>query len=156
MTITLNTLSGSLLISISFNLFLRVCLVLSFGTYSFVSSFCLTFCVCFYMLHRSATSPGLERVALCRRYPVGPSSMVSLGYQGQMLQECPLCGLHVSSCCGSAALAEGVLVCKAGPHCGWLQGPVATVVGALVCGADPWGRSHFGGTLVLAKGVPQV
>ena len=53
-------------------------LVLLFGTFSFVSSFFLTFCVCFYLLGRSATFPGLERVALCTGCPVRPSSAVPL------------------------------------------------------------------------------
>lgn len=66
MTITLNPLSGKLLISFSlgFSLFL--------GFFLFclecisVSSFCLTFCVCFYELAERPNSPGIERVALCR------------------------------------------------------------------------------------------
>ena len=53
-------------------LFLRLCLILFFGTYSVVSSFTLTFCVCFYVLGGSPMSPGLEGVALCRRFLVGP------------------------------------------------------------------------------------
>lgn len=33
-------------------------------------------------------SPGLEKVALCKRCPVGPS-----GHQNEVLQRCSLCGL---------------------------------------------------------------
>ena len=36
--------------------FLGICLLLWFGTYSFVSSFCLTLCVCLYVLGKTATS----------------------------------------------------------------------------------------------------
>ena len=41
------------------------CLILSFGTYSSVSSFCLTLCVCFHALGKTATPPRLEGVTLC-------------------------------------------------------------------------------------------
>ena len=37
----------------------EVCLVLSLGTYFFISSFCLALCVCFYVLGKTATSLGL-------------------------------------------------------------------------------------------------
>ena len=45
---------------------------------SFVSSFCLSPCVCFCVLGRSAMSPGLDRLALCSRHPRGPSGTDSL------------------------------------------------------------------------------
>ena len=70
MTISLNTLSGKLLISISlvfFFFFLEFYLVLSFVTYSSVSSFCLTFCVCFYESGKATTSC-IEGMALCRSF----------------------------------------------------------------------------------------
>ena len=66
MTVTLNSLSDELLISVSFSslFFLRLFLVLLFGKYSLVFSFCLTLCVCFCLLCVSSISPDLERVAL--------------------------------------------------------------------------------------------
>lgn len=50
--------------------FPRIYLVLLFRTYSFVSSFCLTFCVCFYVIRGKATSSCLEGVALHRRWTI--------------------------------------------------------------------------------------
>lgn len=48
-------------------LFLRFCLILSFGIYFSTSSFCLTLCVCFYVLGMLATSPGLEGRGLTQK-----------------------------------------------------------------------------------------
>ena len=49
--------------------------------YFFVSSFWLSFCARFCVLEISSTSPGLQRVALCRRCPVGPSGTVLSGHR---------------------------------------------------------------------------
>lgn len=63
MTITYNSLSGILLIFVSFNDFSEV---LFFRLEHIpVSSFCLTFSVYFYVLGRTATSPNIEGVASC-------------------------------------------------------------------------------------------
>ena len=78
MTIILNFLSGQLLISISLSFFPEVCLALSLGRYSFVSSLCLTLCLCLYILGISAIFPGLERVALCRSCPMGSNCSIPL------------------------------------------------------------------------------
>lgn len=43
-----------------------------------VSSFSMTPCICFYLFGRSATSPNVDKGALCRRCPVEPSGAVSL------------------------------------------------------------------------------
>lgn len=77
MTMTLNSFSRRLLISILFSFFIfpqRIALVLSFRTYIFVS-FCLILCVWSYILHTSAISLSLESVALSRWYPLGPNSI---------------------------------------------------------------------------------
>ena len=103
MTITLNSYVEDCLSPFCLALFLRFCFILSFGTYSFISSFFLTLCVCFYVLGRSAISPCLERVALCRRYPLGFSSMVSLEYSRSILCVGCVC-LLVVAYCGRAAL----------------------------------------------------
>ena len=63
--------------------FLKFCLVLLFGRYSFVSSFCLILCVCVYVLVLSSISPSLERVSLCRWCPVGPNGTVPAGHQSR-------------------------------------------------------------------------
>ena len=134
MGITLNTLPGWLLMSISLVLFLKFCLVLSFGAYS-----CLLICFC--VLGRLATSCGLEEVALCRRFPVGPRRAIPASHQSQgcflrglhmplLLYGCHSCCSHASgrgqaSClCGLATAAAHSLVGKAGP----------SVAG---CGAQP-------------------
>ena len=48
-----------------------------FSTYFFVSSFLQPFCVCLYVLSRAVTSPGLGRMALSSRCPVGYSGTAS-------------------------------------------------------------------------------
>ena len=64
MTITLNSLSGKLLIPVSLQFFfLKFYLALSFGT------FCFLFCICFYELGVTPSCLGLERMALCRSIP---------------------------------------------------------------------------------------
>lgn len=68
-TITLKSLLGRLGISISCSSSSEACIVLSFVTYSTVSSFCLTFCILFYELGRIITFSSLKVVALCRNIP---------------------------------------------------------------------------------------
>lgn len=64
------TLSGKWLISISSRIFFFWWdyVVLSFGTYSFVSSFCFILCACFYALGKSFIFPIFEKVVLCWRW----------------------------------------------------------------------------------------
>ena len=58
-----------MIISVSSRSFSDIlCLVLWFGTYPSVSSFCLPLCVCFHILVKATTSPSLERVALYRKW----------------------------------------------------------------------------------------
>ena len=79
-------------------IFLRFYLVILFGTYSFVFSFCLTLYVCLYLLSGLTASPSLERMALYRCL-IGISSRVLPGYKRQVAQDCPLWELHMSSHC---------------------------------------------------------
>lgn len=46
--------------------------------------------LCLYLLSGLATSPGLERVALYRRHPMGINSRVLPGCKRQVAQDCPL------------------------------------------------------------------
>lgn len=89
--ITLNFLSGGSVI--------RLFLVLSFGAYSSipVSSFCLTLCVCFYLLGKLVPSPCLEGVPFFRRYPVELRNNIPLSHLHQELRVkgVPLYELHV-------------------------------------------------------------
>ena len=67
MTITLNSLSGILFISASFSSFAAILSCFFFHlrqTYFSISSFCLTLCVCFYVLGKSATPPAFESSGL--------------------------------------------------------------------------------------------
>ena len=77
-------------------IFLGFYLVILFGTYSFVFSFCLAVYVCLYLLSGLTTSPSLERMALYR-CPIGISSRVLPGGKRQVAQDCPLWELHMSS-----------------------------------------------------------
>ena len=51
-------------------------------------SFCLLLCAYFNVLCRSAMSPNLGNLALCKRCLKGPSSMLASCLPCQMLQEC--------------------------------------------------------------------
>lgn len=127
-TITLNSLSGKCLISISFS---SLSEVLSFSfmqksrRYSFISSLCLNLYVSFYVLGIIATSPRFERTVLCTRCPVELSGTVPSGHQSQVLLGYLLCGSHVSSSCDWAVMGAG----------------------SLMCGLTPWIRSCSGGVL---------
>lgn len=96
MTIILNYLSGQLFISVSFSSFSEFCLV-SFGTYTFFSSFGLNLCVCFYVLGGSAVSPGLEGVALCRKLPEEHKRAIPSGHRARHLRGIPGMGPVYSS-----------------------------------------------------------
>ena len=71
--------------------FLEFCLVLSFATFLCCCCCCCCFiwlplCVCFYVLCRASTSPGLGRVALCSRCPIGLSGTGLSGAASQVTQ----------------------------------------------------------------------
>ena len=72
------------------------------------------------VLDISSMSPGLEGVALCRPCLLWPSSVVCLGQQSHVPQDCRPCELCVSSCSDWTVLAG-----KADPRCSrpwaWLQ-----------------------------------
>ena len=115
-------------------------LILLFGMYFFVSLFCLTLCL--YVLCISTMYPSLERVVLvetvlCRAMIKSP---LHQGY--------PLCGLHLSSCCGWAAIATGMLLIGVGIQASWLQGPAASTICMLVCQASPLELQPLGGISV--------
>lgn len=92
-------------------LFLRFCLVLFFGTYSFVSLCPSVSTYLFCGLNRSVTTPSLEEVVLGQKYPMGPSSADSAGHPGHMSQGCPLRGLYALFY-GWAAVGVNSLVCE--------------------------------------------
>ena len=77
-------------------LFLRFYLIISTGTYSSASSFCLILCACFYVLGKSSN---LEGVALFRGYPVRFRVSIPPGHQNQAPNRCPIGELRVPSCC---------------------------------------------------------
>ena len=85
MTITLNSLSGKLLIYISLSSFMRI-LSCSFIWKVFLCLLFLTLCVWFFEVGILAMCPGLKRVALYRRCPVEPSGAVTHHLQIQVLQ----------------------------------------------------------------------
>lgn len=73
--------------------FLEFCPVLSSGTCFFVSSFFfLTRSISFYAVHKCAMYPRLDRVTLCRRFPVEPSGTVfCFTWAGCSRRVCCLC-----------------------------------------------------------------
>ena len=154
MTVTLNSLFA-LIAHLHFILFFFGGWenVLLFGRHSFVSSFCLTLCVCFYVLCISATFPSFERVAIRRRCPVVPSDAISTWSPELYAPGYPMCGLHMSSCFGAA----GTLVGEAGPWPGWLRGLATTVVGiwgwSTRAGATLEEHQHWQGLLTRWGGV---
>lgn len=75
-------------------------------------------------------SPGLEKVVLCRRCPVGPSGAIPPSHHNQVLQRCSLCGLVWPPIV--AATAVDALTGKAGLWPSWLWGLATTVVGTLL------------------------
>ena len=103
-TIVLNSVSGSLLASISFSSFSGDFSCSSFGTYFFVSSFWLSPCV----LGRTAASPSLGRMALHSRCSVGPSGTAFPTHLSWALQVRPPCELCALSYCSWALIAVGV------------------------------------------------
>lgn len=54
------------------------------------------------------------KVALCRRYSLGPTGTIPPGYQSHVYPVSLLCALHVCFCCGWATIAAGMLVGRAG------------------------------------------
>nr|KAF6469778.1 hypothetical protein HJG59_011139 [Molossus molossus] len=69
-TSTLNSASVRFLIFVLFSSFPRV-LIFHLVHVSFVSSFWLPPCVCFYVLSRVIMSPWFPTMSYCSRYPVG-------------------------------------------------------------------------------------
>lgn len=126
-------------------------LVLSFGRYSFVSSLCLTLCVCFFVIGLSTISLVLKQWPYIKNV-LGAQWHNLSGYQSQVLQ-CSIspwvvCALLLwlgQGCFGHAGFrawpwlkglalsAVGVLMCSAGP---WCSGFVMPIVGVLLCGSD--------------------
>ena len=110
-TIVLNSVSGIMLTPFHLALFLEISLILSFGTCLFVSSF-LLFPVC--VLGRTTVSPGLGRVDLYSRCPIGPSGTALSVTQA----DCSRC----ASCLGCVyflAVVEPLLLLahhQVGPH----------------------------------------
>lgn len=133
MTTILISSSKRLLNSISFTLF-SVILSCSFVLEYIpsLSSFCLSHCVCFFILHRSAMSPSLEMMTACRRCPVGDSETIPAGHQSQVFQRGPLCGFFAPFCNSWATNAMNSLLGGAGlqPRC--LQDLIPTVARLLV------------------------
>ena len=105
-------------------LFLRFCLVLLFGTYSSVSSFCLILCFYFHAFGRLVTFPNLREVILCRRCPLRPSSILPSDHQSYKLYGFPICGLHESFLVVGPTIV-GTLVGRADPQPCWKPGPAS-------------------------------
>ena len=94
-------------------LLLWFCLILFFGTHSSASSFCVTLCVCFFVLGRWVMSPDLESSGLTKKRPW---SIMPPGHQKKVFHWYFLCGLHVCYCCGRGMFSFTPVSCN-GPLC---------------------------------------
>lgn len=92
MTITLTFYQAEYVFPFHFVPFLRICLVLLFEIYFYVSSFCLTLYVYVYVLGKSATSSSLEGVAFCMRCPAGPETQSCLAPRARCSRILPYVG----------------------------------------------------------------
>ena len=130
-------MSGKFLFPLYLALFLEISPIISFWTCFFISLFRLTFCVCFYVLGRTAMTPSLGMMALCSRCPVGPHGEISFitcaGCSIQRIKEWPLCGLCGSSCYNWVLIAIGLFLCGVNPQAGWLWASVPITVYELLC-----------------------
>lgn len=99
----LNSLSGRLLSPFhEFFFLMDICLILWFGTYSLISSFCLS--VCLYVLGETATSLSLEGVVLCKNWFTWAIRAISLGHQTLHM------GNHLMGCmCPPAGIEPALL-----------------------------------------------
>ena len=116
-------------------LFLGFCL---FFVWS-ISLCLLIWLVCFYVLGRSFMSPGLDKVALFRRYPLWPGAPE--GFTGWT---------SVASCCGWPTMAMDTPAGNAGAWPSWLCGLTTTIAGTLVCRTCLWCEWPQGSTLTVA------
>lgn len=74
-------------------------------TYFSVSSFCLTFFVCFYVLRKTATFPTLASSDLTKKRSCSALKCSVLCSPEPGVSGCFLCGFYVLYCCGWAAFA---------------------------------------------------
>ena len=110
--IILNSLSGIFFITVWLSLLLWFCPVLSFRTCSFVSSFCLTLCVCFLCYKNQLCLLHWKVVALWRRGLVVLCCVVSHVCKNLLLQEVLLCVLHVPCYYGWVTLSFSAVICN--------------------------------------------
>lgn len=99
MTIPLNYLSVFF-----FSPFVEVLSCLFIWKVLISSSFCLIFCVYFYVLGTSVISPSFERMTLCRKCYVGPSRAIPLITRARCSRGYPLDGFCVPISCGWVCL----------------------------------------------------
>ena len=137
-TIALNSVPGSLLAYISFNtFFLETSPILSLGTYFFAFLFWLPPYFCFYVLGRAAMSPGLGRVALYSRCPIGSGVTAFLVIWAEC-SRCSPCGLCVLSCCSWALIAVGTSVGGIDAQADQLWVPATTTEELVLCRGWPY------------------
>ena len=116
LTITLNSLWGIFSSLGQLALLLWFCPIVSFGSYSSVSSFCLTLCVCFSVLGKSAPSPTLESRGLMKNRSCS-ALQSDAPWSPWHYRGCLLCLLHAPYSCSWAVFAFGLLICS-GSLCG--------------------------------------
>ena len=130
MIITLNSLFGKFPITISccsFSDFLSCSFVWNVFLCLFILPNSLFICIMYINYVSQSWKSGFGR-----NCPLQSSDSISSSHQGY-----PLCGLHLSSYCGWAAIATGMLLIGVGIQASWLQGPAASTICMLVCQASP-------------------
>ena len=137
MVVTLNSGSGRLLISTFFSSFFPEIFCLVWNIFPLSPHFAWFSVPNFYVLG-PLTFPDLGEVALCGRCPVGPGCTLPSGHQIYMLWGCPLCGRHVSLCCGGAE------------HC-WHAGSWGWLLACLA--ARPWLMRWLLGCWLWGRGL---
>ena len=140
-------------------LFPKLCLIILFETYFFVSLFFLSLCNFVYTFCRLAISPSLKRVFLSfflffffffyKRYTTGPSSSVFPVSRASCSRNVPwwavrtlLLSLDNDNYRFASVQAWPLTQLAVKPSC--------NCSGSLMCWVISWGRSYFSGILVTA------
>lgn len=100
------------------------------------SSFCLTFCVSFYVLGTSVISPSFERMTLCKNCYVGPSGAAPLISGAGCSEGIPI-WVWGTRILWLGLFVAGALMGMVCSQASWLRKLAVTLAGMLMCEACP-------------------